>query len=258
MSDGLPLSLREIRRTFQQGDRKLEVLRGVTLELKAGEIVALVGQSGSGKSTFLRAIAGLDRPSAGELVVNGLDGNDTIDASAITPGQINLVVDGGADNDTIIGSRGADLLIGGDGDDVITGGAGNDKLLGLAGNDRFVWNPGDGSDVVEGGDGADYLYGNGGDSDTGAPLLVVESLDGSPIALNSDGLVSGAPTTIYALGASLDGSDASVAPVWTPEGGGMLAARFGDVGGTPARISTEVTSSHGAARTLTRPLSAPP
>ncbi len=35
------------------------------------------------------------------------------------------------------------------------------------------------------------------------------------------------------LGASLDGSDAAVAPVWSPEGGGMLAARFGDVGGTP-------------------------
>src|SRR5262249_42846048 len=50
-----------------------------------------------------------------------------------------------------------------------------------------------------------FLYGNGGDSDTGAPLLVVESLDGSPVALASDGLVSGAPTTLYALGASLDG-----------------------------------------------------
>ena len=53
------------------------------------------------------------------LVVNGLDGNDTIDASALTPGQINLVIDGGAGNDTIIGSAGNDRPIGGDGNDVI-------------------------------------------------------------------------------------------------------------------------------------------
>ena len=53
-----PLSLRDIKRTFVQGDRRLDVLRGVTLDLRPGEIVALVGQSGSGKSTLLH-IAGL-------------------------------------------------------------------------------------------------------------------------------------------------------------------------------------------------------
>ena len=60
------------------------------------------------------------------LVVAGLGGNDTIDASALNAGLINLTLDGGDGNDTIIGSRGADVLIGGAGDDVITGGAGND------------------------------------------------------------------------------------------------------------------------------------
>ena len=49
MSDqALPLALRDIKRTFVQGDRRLEVLRGITLDLRSGEIVALVGQSGSG------------------------------------------------------------------------------------------------------------------------------------------------------------------------------------------------------------------
>ena len=49
MSDSVfPLSLRDIKRTFVQGDRRLEVLKGITLDLKPGEIVALVGQSGSG------------------------------------------------------------------------------------------------------------------------------------------------------------------------------------------------------------------
>jgi lipoprotein-releasing system ATP-binding protein len=71
MSDGLPLSLRDIRRTFQQGDRKLEVLRGISLDLRAGEIVALVGQSGSGKSTLLHIAGLLERPDGGEVIVDG-------------------------------------------------------------------------------------------------------------------------------------------------------------------------------------------
>ena len=70
MSDGLPLSLRDIRRTFLQGDRRLEVLRGITLDLKAGEIVALVGQSGSGKSTLLHIAGLLERPDGGEVVID--------------------------------------------------------------------------------------------------------------------------------------------------------------------------------------------
>jgi len=71
MSDGLPLSLRDIRRTFQQGDRKLEVLRSISLDLRAGEIVALVGQSGSGKSTLLHIAGLLERPDGGEVIVDG-------------------------------------------------------------------------------------------------------------------------------------------------------------------------------------------
>jgi lipoprotein-releasing system ATP-binding protein len=72
MSDGqLPLALRDIRRTFIQGDRRLEVLRGATLELRAGEIVALVGQSGSGKSTLLHIAGLLERPDDGNVVIEG-------------------------------------------------------------------------------------------------------------------------------------------------------------------------------------------
>ena len=71
MTDGFPLSLRDVRRTFQQGDRKLEVLRGISLDLRAGEIVALVGQSGSGKSTLLHIAGLLERPDGGEIIVDG-------------------------------------------------------------------------------------------------------------------------------------------------------------------------------------------
>src|SRR4029450_8297115 len=72
MSDSLfPLSLRDIKRTFVQGDRRLEVLKGITLDLKPGEIVALVGQSGSGKSTLLHIAGLLERPDEGDIVIDG-------------------------------------------------------------------------------------------------------------------------------------------------------------------------------------------
>ena len=72
MSSGnLPLALRNVRRTFVQGDRRLDVLKGISLELRAGEIVALVGQSGSGKSTLLHIAGLLERPDGGDVVVDG-------------------------------------------------------------------------------------------------------------------------------------------------------------------------------------------
>mgnify|MGYP001594136641 FL=1 len=72
MSDSaFPLSLNGIKRTFVQGDRRLEVLRGVSLDLRPGEIVALVGQSGSGKSTLLHIAGLLEQPDEGEVVVDG-------------------------------------------------------------------------------------------------------------------------------------------------------------------------------------------
>jgi Ca2+-binding RTX toxin-like protein len=95
------------------------------------------------------------------LLVNGLGGDDTIDASTLNAGLIKLTIDAGAGNDTIFGSRGADVLLGGDGNDVITGGQGDDVAFLGAGNDEFVWNPGDGSDTVEGQDGKDTLLFNG-------------------------------------------------------------------------------------------------
>jgi lipoprotein-releasing system ATP-binding protein len=72
MSDSaFPLALRDIKRTFVQGDRRLEVLRGVSLDLRPGEIVALVGQSGSGKSTLLHIAGLLERPDGGDILFDG-------------------------------------------------------------------------------------------------------------------------------------------------------------------------------------------
>ncbi len=116
------------------------------------------------------------------LVINGLGGNDTIDASTLPAGVINLTIDGGDGNDTITGSDGADTLIGGAGNDVITGGRGNDIALLGDGNDQFIWNPGDGSDTVEGQAGTDTLVFNG----SNAPEKIDISANGSRVSLFRD------------------------------------------------------------------------
>jgi Ca2+-binding RTX toxin-like protein len=110
----------------------------------------------------LPAQVNIDHPEAGDLLmVNGGNGDDTINASSLAADVIGLAIDGGGGNDTIIGSQGADRLLGGDGSDTVVGGRGNDTALLGNGNDKFIWNPGDGSDVVEGEAGTDTLVFNG-------------------------------------------------------------------------------------------------
>jgi ABC-type lipoprotein export system ATPase subunit len=65
------LSARGLRKTYVVGKRTLEVLRGVDLEIARGDFVALRGASGTGKSTLLHLIGGLDAPNAGEIIYNG-------------------------------------------------------------------------------------------------------------------------------------------------------------------------------------------
>jgi ABC-type lipoprotein export system ATPase subunit len=70
-----------VRKAYGVGDARQEVLRGITLDIAAGELVALVGQSGSGKSTLLNIIGGLDRADAGTVIVDGRDTVRLDDAS---------------------------------------------------------------------------------------------------------------------------------------------------------------------------------
>jgi Ca2+-binding RTX toxin-like protein len=118
------------------------------------DLIALAGSTNrvdvhglSATVTVLGAESDLDK-----LVINGLAGDDVIDASAVQSGAIALTLNGGAGNDT---------LIGGDGNDLLIGGQGSDTILGGAGNDTFIWNPGDGSDLIEGQAGQDTMVFNG-------------------------------------------------------------------------------------------------
>src|SRR5512140_3957097 len=65
--NAIVLSVRGLTKTYRSAGEDVAVLRGVNLEIAAGERVALSGESGSGKSTLLHLIAGLDRPDGGEI-----------------------------------------------------------------------------------------------------------------------------------------------------------------------------------------------
>ena len=67
------LSLSEVTRDYKSGERTLNVLRGVDLDLRAGEMTGLIGPSGSGKSTLLHVAGLLERPDTGRVFINGKD-----------------------------------------------------------------------------------------------------------------------------------------------------------------------------------------
>ena len=64
---------RHVVKAYQDGARRVEVLRGADLELEPGELVAVTGPSGSGKSTLLHLLGALDRPDAGTITIAGHD-----------------------------------------------------------------------------------------------------------------------------------------------------------------------------------------
>ena len=63
----------DLRREFRSGDGVIAALGGVTLQIPRGQLVAVRGRSGSGKTTFLSLVGGLDRPTSGRVVVDGLE-----------------------------------------------------------------------------------------------------------------------------------------------------------------------------------------
>jgi lipoprotein-releasing system ATP-binding protein len=67
------LEIRDLRRTYVTGEGSLEVIKGANLTVAAGEVVGLIGPSGSGKSSLLHAAGLLEHPTAGQILIDGQD-----------------------------------------------------------------------------------------------------------------------------------------------------------------------------------------
>jgi len=136
------------------GSAENDTLRFETVD---GEVEA-VGRGVRVKVT--NAEIGIDH-----IALRGLDGNDTLDASGVTAGQVGLILDGG------------------NGNDILRGGAGNDTLLGGDGEDRASWRQGQGVDTFDGGTGNDLLEVTG---TSGADTFFVTA-NGTGVFIAKDG-----------------------------------------------------------------------
>ncbi len=67
------MDVRNITKSLPLGREKIEILKGISFQIISGEFVSIVGPSGSGKSTLLGIIAGLDNPSSGQVLIDGVD-----------------------------------------------------------------------------------------------------------------------------------------------------------------------------------------
>ena len=67
------LQTKDLYKIYQVGDQEVEALRGVNLSVEEGKFIALTGTSGSGKSTLMHCLGGLDMPTSGEVIIDGVN-----------------------------------------------------------------------------------------------------------------------------------------------------------------------------------------
>ena len=136
-----------------------------TVEVIGGDVSEAFSAEGVGGRVLFKRIDPapytIDIGGSEKLVLNAKGGDDSFFGGTGLAALTAFTVDGGAGNDTLVGTDGADTLVGGDGNDFVDGNAGIDVGLLGAGDDVFRWDPGDGSDVVEGQAGSDLMLFNG-------------------------------------------------------------------------------------------------
>jgi putative ABC transport system ATP-binding protein len=67
------MDVRSITKSLPLGRERVEILKGISFQIRGGELVTIVGPSGSGKSTLLGILAGLDQPTSGQVLIDGID-----------------------------------------------------------------------------------------------------------------------------------------------------------------------------------------
>jgi uncharacterized repeat protein (TIGR01451 family) len=130
----------------------------VSVGCSGGNVVVTIDATPTATAVPCNSVTSLSVSATGSFA-NRIDLHEvtSTDFTAIA----SVSIDGGAGEDTLIGSPLPDTIIGGDDDDTINAGRGDDVVFGSGGNDVLTWNPGDGSDVFEGGPGIDTLVFNG-------------------------------------------------------------------------------------------------
>jgi putative ABC transport system ATP-binding protein len=82
-SNGAVVVAQELTRRYGEGETAVDALRGVSVDIARGELTAVMGPSGSGKSTLMHILAGLDKPTAGSVTIDGVE-LTTLDDNALT------------------------------------------------------------------------------------------------------------------------------------------------------------------------------
>ena len=79
------IQLRDLAKTYQTGEVEVKAVRGITLDIDRGDFVAIMGASGSGKSTMMKIVAGMERRDAGRMLWQGREVSFRAPAEAAAP-----------------------------------------------------------------------------------------------------------------------------------------------------------------------------